>query len=38
MGREKILKVHMRKNPLADGVQPRVIARGADFLVLIWLI
>ena len=28
MGREKILKVHMRKTPLADGVEPRVIARG----------
>jgi cell division protease FtsH len=28
MGREKILKVHMRKTPLADRVEPRVIARG----------
>ena len=28
MGREKILKVHMRKTPLAEGVEPRVIARG----------
>jgi cell division protease FtsH len=28
MGREKILKVHMRKTPLAEGVAPRVIARG----------
>ena len=28
MGREKILKVHMRKTPLADGVDARVIARG----------
>ena len=28
MGREKILKVHMHKTPLADGVEPRVIARG----------
>jgi cell division protease FtsH len=28
MGREKILNVHMRKTPLADGVEPRVIARG----------
>ena len=28
MGREKILKVHMRKTPLADGVYARVIARG----------
>ena len=27
-GREKILKVHMRKVPLADNVDPRVIARG----------
>ena len=27
-GREKILKVHMRKTPLANDVQPRVIARG----------
>ncbi|TSD87790.1 ATP-dependent metallopeptidase FtsH/Yme1/Tma family protein [Mycobacterium sp. KBS0706] len=28
MGREKILKVHMRKVPLAPDVDPRVIARG----------
>jgi cell division protease FtsH len=28
VGREKILKVHMRKTPLADGVEPRIIARG----------
>ena len=28
VGREKILKVHMRKTPLAEGVEPRVIARG----------
>jgi cell division protease FtsH len=27
-GREQILKVHMRKVPLADKVDPRVIARG----------
>ena len=27
-GREKILKVHMRKTPLANDVEPRVIARG----------
>ncbi len=27
-GREQILKVHMRKVPLADNVVPRVIARG----------
>ena len=27
-GREKILKVHMRKVPLAQDVEPRVIARG----------
>lgn len=27
-GREKILKVHMRKTPLEDNVDPRVIARG----------
>ncbi|MCX8505273.1 MAG: ATP-dependent zinc metalloprotease FtsH, partial [Alphaproteobacteria bacterium] len=27
-GREKILKVHMRKVPLAGDVEPRVIARG----------
>ena len=28
VGREKILKVHMRKVPLASDVEPRVIARG----------
>src|SRR3546814_16395614 len=28
VGREKILKVHMRKVPLAPDVDPRVIARG----------
>merc|ERR1712159_550392 len=28
VGREKILKVHMHKTPLAEGVEPRVIARG----------
>src|SRR6056300_1170278 len=28
IGREKILKVHMRKTPLSEGVEPRVIARG----------
>jgi cell division protease FtsH len=28
LGREKILKVHMRKVPLAADVDPRVIARG----------
>ena len=28
LGREKILKVHMRKVPLAPDVEPRVIARG----------
>ncbi len=28
VGREKILKVHMRKVPLASDVDPRVIARG----------
>jgi cell division protease FtsH len=28
MGREAILKVHMRKVPIADSVDPRVIARG----------
>ncbi|WP_041796090.1 ATP-dependent zinc metalloprotease FtsH [Pararhodospirillum photometricum] len=28
MGREKILKVHMRKTPLAPDVDPKVIARG----------
>ena len=27
-GREQILKVHMRKVPLADDVQPKIIARG----------
>lgn len=27
-GREKILRVHMRKVPLAQGVDPRIIARG----------
>ncbi|MCC2667260.1 MAG: ftsH [Gammaproteobacteria bacterium] len=27
-GREQILKVHMRKLPLADDVQPAIIARG----------
>ena len=27
-GREKILKVHMRKTPLANDVKPRIIARG----------
>ncbi|MBU0499870.1 MAG: ATP-dependent zinc metalloprotease FtsH [Gammaproteobacteria bacterium] len=27
-GREKILKVHMRKVPIADDVQPNIIARG----------
>jgi cell division protease FtsH len=27
-GREQILKVHMRKVPLADDVQPMVVARG----------
>ena len=27
-GREQILKVHMRKRPLGDDVQPMVIARG----------
>ncbi len=27
-GREKILKVHMRKVPLAQNVDPRIIARG----------
>jgi len=27
-GREKILKVHMRKTPLEDNVDPRIIARG----------
>ncbi len=28
IGREQILKVHMRKVPLEDGVDPKVIARG----------
>ncbi len=28
LGREKILKIHMRKVPLAPDVKPRVIARG----------
>jgi cell division protease FtsH len=28
LGREKILKVHMRKVPLASDVDPRIIARG----------
>jgi len=28
IGREKILKVHMRKTPLAEGVDARIIARG----------
>ena len=28
LGREKIIKVHMRKVPLANDVEPRVIARG----------
>ena len=28
LGREKILKVHMRKVPLASDVEPRIIARG----------
>ncbi len=27
-GREQILKVHMRKVPLGDGVDPKIIARG----------
>lgn len=27
-GREQILKVHMRKVPLSDGVNPKIIARG----------
>ncbi|MDP4547359.1 ATP-dependent zinc metalloprotease FtsH [Marinobacter sp. MDS2] len=27
-GREQILKVHMKKVPLADGIEPAVIARG----------
>lgn len=27
-GREQILKVHMRKIPVGDGVEPKVIARG----------
>ncbi|WP_372987801.1 ATP-dependent zinc metalloprotease FtsH [Marinobacter sp.] len=28
IGREQILKVHMKKVPLADGVEPSLIARG----------
>tara|TARA_R110000868_G_scaffold92350_6_gene256198 strand:+ start:60512 stop:62446 length:1935 start_codon:yes stop_codon:yes gene_type:complete len=28
IGREQILKVHMKKVPLADGVEPALIARG----------
>ena len=28
IGREKTLKVHMKKVPLAKDVEPRVIARG----------
>ncbi len=28
LGREQILKVHMKKVPLADGIEPGVIARG----------
>jgi len=28
LGREQILKVHLRKVPLADDVEPKVIARG----------
>jgi len=28
IGREQILKVHMKKVPLADGVEPKLIARG----------
>jgi cell division protease FtsH len=28
MGREKILRVHMRKVPLASDVEPKTIARG----------
>ncbi len=28
LGREQILKVHMKKVPLADGVEPSLIARG----------
>ncbi|MAA65670.1 MAG: ATP-dependent zinc metalloprotease FtsH [Alteromonadaceae bacterium] len=28
IGREQILKVHMKKVPLADGIEPKVIARG----------
>ena len=28
LGRERILKVHMRKTPLANDVEPRIIARG----------
>ncbi len=38
VGREKILRVHMRKSPLANDVEPRVIARGKGpvSLVQIW--
>ena len=32
IGREQILKVHMRKVPLEDGVDPKVIARGRRVL------
>ena len=36
-GREQILKVHMRKVPLADDVKPQFIARGTPgFPALIW--
>ncbi|MGP4843677.1 ATP-dependent zinc metalloprotease FtsH [Marinobacter sp. 1Y8] len=28
IGREQILKVHMKKVPLSDGIEPKVIARG----------
>ncbi|WP_263645053.1 MULTISPECIES: ATP-dependent zinc metalloprotease FtsH [Marinobacter] len=28
IGREQILKVHMKKVPLSDGVEPKLIARG----------
>ena len=31
VGREKILKVHMRKTPLAEGVDARIIARTPGF-------
>jgi len=27
-GREQILRVHMKKVPLADGIEPRILARG----------